>query len=140
MFFSFCFGWMELFYKWTGIEFVVRGAEHLDTDKPLIVVANHQSALDVYTMTKIYPHNCSVILKSSLRFAPVFNWMMYLADSIFIDRFTKEKSKHSLTQALEKIEKFNVCFSFCIYLIIFLAQDLHFSRRNKECEERTSSI
>ncbi|KAE9552692.1 hypothetical protein FO519_004098 [Halicephalobus sp. NKZ332] len=96
---------MDIVYKWTGLEFIVRGSEYLDSDESLIAVANHQSALDIYTMMKVYPRNCSVILKSSLKFFPVFNWMMYLGDSIFIDRFTKEKSKDSLALALEKIKK-----------------------------------
>ncbi|PAV73281.1 hypothetical protein WR25_14339 [Diploscapter pachys] len=80
-------------------------ADILARDEPCIIIANHQSALDVWAMTHVWPENCIVMLKSSLKWLPGFNLCAYVCESIFINRFSKEKSHKTVDQTLEIIVK-----------------------------------
>jgi lysophosphatidate acyltransferase len=89
---------------WTGIKYETRDLKYLDTDEPCIVIANHQSALDVITMGYMWPQNTVVILKKSLKYLPGFNLCGYLCHSIWIDRINKEKAHKSLDDAMDHIK------------------------------------
>jgi lysophosphatidate acyltransferase len=60
-----------------GITIDLLGEEHLlpcqdddfDGRKPCIIVANHQSTLDLLPMGRMFPKYCVVLAKSSLRYA-----------------------------------------------------------------------
>jgi lysophosphatidate acyltransferase len=97
----------EIFKKtlfWTGLKYEQRDLKYLDTDEPCIIIANHQSALDVNTMGYMWAKDCVVILKKSLRFLPGFNICAYLCNSIYIDRINKEKAHRSIASALDHIK------------------------------------
>jgi 1-acyl-sn-glycerol-3-phosphate acyltransferase len=89
---------------WTGIKYETRDLKYLDTDEPCIVIANHQSALDVITMGYMWPQNTVVILKKSLKYLPGFNLCGYLCHSIWIDRINKEKAHKSLDDAMDHVK------------------------------------
>ncbi|KAI6191645.1 1-acyl-sn-glycerol-3-phosphate acyltransferase [Aphelenchoides bicaudatus] len=96
---------------WMGVKVRVENRELLDSEEPYI--ANHQAALDVYTMTHAWPKNCVVILKSSLKFLPGFNLCAYLCCAIFINRFNKTRAHKSIGDAEEAIiEKKRKIFIF----------------------------
>ncbi|CAJ0940048.1 unnamed protein product, partial [Mesorhabditis belari] len=84
---------------WTGIRVEVRDFDkHLEHLKgPAIVVCNHQSAIDVFSMSAVFPPRGTVMMKKSLQWIPFFNITSWLARSIYIDRFNREK-------ALEQVE------------------------------------
>ncbi|KHJ92481.1 Acyltransferase [Oesophagostomum dentatum] len=53
-----------------------------------------------------WPKNCVVMLKSSLKFLPGFNLCGYLCNSIWINRFSKEKAHKAVDMTLEAITKY----------------------------------
>ncbi|CAO4383380.1 unnamed protein product [Caenorhabditis nigoni] len=92
------------FMTWPmGIEFELRNAEILNDEKPYIIIANHQSALDVLGMSYAWPVNCIVMLKSSLKYFPGFNLCAYLCESVYINRFSKEKAHKTVDSTLHEI-------------------------------------
>ncbi|CAJ0924816.1 unnamed protein product, partial [Mesorhabditis belari] len=74
----------------------IRHKERLQSNEPYILIANHQSCIDVLAMSYAWPENCVVILKSSLKWLPGFNLCAWLCHSIYINRFNKEKSKNTV--------------------------------------------
>lgn len=73
-------------------------------------------------MSHVWPQNCVVMLKSSLKFLPGFNLCAYLCHSIYINRFSKDKASRTLDNTFEaikndKVSKFGSIF---VRLILFL--------------------
>lgn len=86
-----------------GVRFELRNSEILHDKKPYIIIANHQSALDVLGMSFAWPVDCVVMLKSSLKYLPGFNLCAYLCDSVYINRFSKEKALKTVDTTLHEI-------------------------------------
>lgn len=86
-----------------GLNFELRNSKILKDPKPYIIIANHQSALDVLGMSYAWPVNCIVMLKASLRYLPGFNLCAYLCESVYINRFSKEKALKTVDSTLHEI-------------------------------------
>ncbi|VDM91963.1 unnamed protein product [Onchocerca ochengi] len=54
-------------------------------------------------LTHVWPENCVVLLKSSLRFVPGFNVCAYLCEAIFINRFNRVDAHKSIEQAINAV-------------------------------------
>nr|CAG8440467.1 11061_t:CDS:2 [Entrophospora candida] len=68
-----------------GITVKVEGEEYLDV-QPAIFICNHQASADLLVLGKVFPKNCTVIGKSSLKYVPFLNLYMKLGQGIFLDR------------------------------------------------------
>ena len=84
-------------FKWSmrvtcGLRFnILAGAEHLE-GRPVVLVGNHQTALDVLMLGTVFPRHCSVTAKTSLRHAPFLGWFMALSGTVFIDRGNRQSA------------------------------------------------
>uniref|UniRef100_A0A1I7YNB0 1-acyl-sn-glycerol-3-phosphate acyltransferase n=1 Tax=Steinernema glaseri TaxID=37863 RepID=A0A1I7YNB0_9BILA len=97
------FHYFQQSVRWLGMEVTLRHAERIESEEPFVMVANHQSAIDVFTMTHIWPKNCVVLLKHSLKYVPGFNLCTYLCHAVYIDRFNKKEAKNSLANVMDAI-------------------------------------
>ncbi|KAA3676790.1 lysophosphatidate acyltransferase, partial [Paragonimus westermani] len=68
-----------------GIRPVVKDA-HFLTDKPCVFVANHQSMIDVASLVDVWPERCTIISKSSMKYAGPIGFITWLSKLIYIDR------------------------------------------------------
>uniref|UniRef100_A0A0R3S2V5 1-acyl-sn-glycerol-3-phosphate acyltransferase n=1 Tax=Elaeophora elaphi TaxID=1147741 RepID=A0A0R3S2V5_9BILA len=93
----------QLLTFWCGISYEIRNRHFIEVDNSFIIIANHQTLLDVLTLTHVWPENCIVLLKSSLKFMPGFNVCAYLCEAIFINRFSKVAAHKSVDQAISAI-------------------------------------
>ncbi|MCP9265281.1 1-acyl-sn-glycerol-3-phosphate acyltransferase [Dirofilaria immitis] len=120
----------QLLTFWCGISYEIRNRNFIEVDNSFIIVANHQTLLDILkhirnvqeillpatflelghvatvrilALTHVWPENCVVMLKSSLRFVPGFNICAYLCEAIFINRFSKVSAHKSIEQAITAI-------------------------------------
>ncbi|RMZ92363.1 hypothetical protein DV736_g399, partial [Chaetothyriales sp. CBS 134916] len=77
-----------------GVKFsIAPGGEALLTAKrPYVIVANHQTELDILFLGWIWPTNCSVTAKRSLAYVPLLGWFMTLSGAIFIDRVDRNQA------------------------------------------------
>ncbi|XP_075156219.1 1-Acylglycerol-3-phosphate O-acyltransferase 1 [Haematobia irritans] len=93
-----------------GLRWELRGKEHLEKDRACIIVANHQSSLDVLGMFNIWHvmNKCTVVAKRELFYAWPFGLAAWLAGLIFIDRVRGEKARDTLNQVNSKIKKQNI--------------------------------
>ncbi|KIH69616.1 Acyltransferase [Ancylostoma duodenale] len=89
--------------------------QYIDSDKPFVIIANHQSALDVLGMSYCWPKNCAVMLKSSLKFLPGFNLCAYMCNSIWINRFSKEKAHKAVDMTLAAIIEHQIPVVCCVF-------------------------
>ena len=87
----------------TGVRFdIVSGKEYLlgmETHPPMVLVGNHQSALDVLLLAAIFPRYCSVTAKAELRNVPVLGWFMRLSGTVFINRGDRESARRAFEGA-----------------------------------------
>jgi 1-acyl-sn-glycerol-3-phosphate acyltransferase len=99
------FGALGLFFL--GIKTNIEGEEILNTNRPAIIVSNHQDNIDVFVIGANYPHKTVTIGKNVLKWIPFFGQFYWLAGNILIDRSNKRKALHSMNKAAKKITKSN---------------------------------
>ncbi|QGR02959.1 1-acyl-sn-glycerol-3-phosphate acyltransferase [Ehrlichia ruminantium] len=88
-----------------GIDYEVRGFEHLPKDCPYIVASEHQSPLETLVLFTIFK-NPVYILKKELMWLPIFGIYFMLLKMIFINRSNKIQAlKHILTSTASHVKK-----------------------------------
>ncbi|KAL8801875.1 MAG: hypothetical protein Q9182_004164 [Xanthomendoza sp. 2 TL-2023] len=78
-------------------------AHHLTASRPCVIIANHQSELDVLLLAHIFPPYCSVTAKKSLARAPFLGWFMSLSGTVFIDRTNTRSARQAFRGAAEEM-------------------------------------
>lgn len=88
-----------------GLRWELRGREHLEKNRACIIVANHQSSLDILGMFDIWPvmDKCTVVAKKEIFYAWPFGLAAWLCGVIFIDRMKSEKARTALNIATKEI-------------------------------------
>lgn len=88
----------------TGVRFViVDGQEHLTSKRPMVIVANHQTELDVLLLGTVFPRYCSVTAKKSLARVPLLGWFMSLSGTVFIDRVDRSQAMRAFEGAAREM-------------------------------------
>ncbi|KAK9763611.1 1-acylglycerol-3-phosphate O-acyltransferase [Basidiobolus ranarum] len=87
-----------------GVTFEIEGDENLKKG-PAIVLCNHQTSLDVLIMGRIFPKDCVVMSKQSLKYVPFLGNFMRLAAAVFIDRKNHESALRTTKNAVEFIKE-----------------------------------
>ncbi|XP_025905996.1 1-acyl-sn-glycerol-3-phosphate acyltransferase alpha-like [Nothoprocta perdicaria] len=90
-----------------GIKIVVKGKENLRTNKPAILVLNHQNSLDITVMMEILPSRCVPIAKKEILYMGTFGLACWLSGIIFINRKKREESINILTEVAHSMNKEN---------------------------------
>lgn len=85
-----------------GWTFEIRGAEARKVSKPTIVVANHQSFLDI-PLPYLLPWQMKWVAKKDLFTIPIFGWMIYMTGHLSIDR-KKMRSFKKLDKLVQPIK------------------------------------
>ncbi len=77
----------------------------LDSSRPCIYVANHQSLLDIPAIILAMPCGFRFVAKRTLFHIPIFGWAIRLAGFIPIDRSDREGAIRSLASAAERVRR-----------------------------------
>lgn len=88
-----------------GIEIEVIGEEHLRHPGSRIVVANHQSALDMPIFAAICPQAPLVLAKAELRWLFPFNLMWVALGQRFVDRGDAGAARRSVAQLVTELRR-----------------------------------
>lgn len=88
-----------------GLRWELRGREHLEKEQACIIVANHQSSIDVLGMFDIWPvmDKCTVVAKKEIFYVWPFGLAAWLSGLIFIDRMNSEKARTVINTATNHI-------------------------------------
>lgn len=77
-------------------------------DKPYIVIANHESTVDVFYLLGRFPINMRMVAKEELRKSPFIGAAMSRSGFIFVDNKIRGKSIDHLNEQFEKLKKENL--------------------------------
>ncbi|KAF8076792.1 hypothetical protein FPV67DRAFT_1665040 [Lyophyllum atratum] len=76
------------------VEIQVEGQEYLDT-RPSVLMANHQTMLDILVVGRLMPKQTSIMAKKSLQYTPLGPFMT-MSGAIFIDRGNSSRANLAL--------------------------------------------
>src|SRR5260370_7672648 len=95
-----------------GWSIEVENRERLEAFRPCVIVANHQSFLDVVTFGAIFPRRTVSAGKREIGRIPIFGWFYRLSGNLIIDRAYARSALESLEQAAQTMaeEKIAVWF------------------------------
>lgn len=85
-----------------GIRLVVQGRENLE-HRPAVIVANHQSNVDVLLLGAVYPRDTVVIGKRELLKIPLFGILFAASRNILIDRRDRTRAVAGLDKAVQAL-------------------------------------
>ncbi|KAJ1557179.1 1-acylglycerol-3-phosphate O-acyltransferase [Nowakowskiella sp. JEL0078] len=88
-----------------GITYNFEGLEHLDSRRPCVFVANHQSSLDVASIGGVFPKNTVIMAKNSLFWIPFLGQYTYLSRNIFINRSNRTSAMETMNTVAKLLEQ-----------------------------------
>jgi 1-acyl-sn-glycerol-3-phosphate acyltransferase len=97
--------WGKIQLRTTGSRVTMKGLEHLDSRKSYIVVSNHQSFFDIFSLLGHLPLQFRWIAKAELFRIPLLGWAMTRTGYIPIERDSPKKAYRSMLQAAEKVRE-----------------------------------
>jgi 1-acyl-sn-glycerol-3-phosphate acyltransferase len=95
--------WGTRLCRTCGVEVAMRGGERVAWHEPLIVMANHQSYLDIPVLYAALPEPFGMLAKHELFRLPIFSAAMRGMRCVPIDRENVRQSLASLRRAAEQI-------------------------------------
>ncbi len=95
----------ELGTALAGVRLDVRGAEHLESDRPAVFLFNHQSQLDVLILARLLRGGVTAVAKKEAASTPVFGPMFRWADFAFVDRGNTKQAKEALAPAVQRLRE-----------------------------------
>lgn len=86
----FCIFWVRILLwgaRWIcGVTHRFEGAERLQTGRPVVLLAKHQSSLETLALCALMPQPLAFVFKRELLWIPFFGWALGRLDMIHIDR------------------------------------------------------
>lgn len=86
-----------------GWRIAVEGSEGLEAARPAVIVANHQSNLDLVTYGRLYHLGSVAIGKKEIAKIPGFGWLFAGTGQILLDRGNPQSARKSLAEAAGRI-------------------------------------
>jgi 1-acyl-sn-glycerol-3-phosphate acyltransferase len=84
-------------------ELDVDGLEHVSADRSVLLMSNHQSAYDIFSLFVAFPHSMRMIAKKEMFRLPIMGGGMRAAEFIELDRSDRAKAFAALERAKDKI-------------------------------------
>ena len=89
----------------TGAEIIVEGKENIPQDRNFVLIANHQSMLDVLAIYCTLGRPIGFVAKIELRKVPFLrNWMDY-AGCLFMDRDDMRQSMKTILEGIKMVKE-----------------------------------
>jgi 1-acyl-sn-glycerol-3-phosphate acyltransferase len=95
--------WGQEMVSRLGIDLRVRGGEDVDWTRPLVVMANHNSHLDIPILYASLPRSFGMLAKSGLFRFPIFGRAMTGVGCVAIDRDNKSSAHASIQRAAAQV-------------------------------------
>src|SRR5512144_3076646 len=88
--------WGRIQVRTTGTRVTMHGLEHLDPRRSYILVSNHQSFFDIFSLLGYLPLQVRWIAKAELFRIPLLGWSMSRTGYIAIERDSPKKAYRSM--------------------------------------------
>jgi len=96
--------WSQGIVLTSGLRLKCSYSAALDTTRPVIYMANHQSLFDIPLLFVTLPGQARMLAKHSLFRIPIFGWSIRLGGFISIDRADKSQAKRSFDAAVSRLQ------------------------------------
>ena len=97
--------WARGLFAGAGARLVVEGADAIDWSRPLVLVANHQSMIDICALFRAVPVPLRFMLKQELSKVPFVGWYARAMGMVFIDRGNPRDARRSLRAAVDTLHR-----------------------------------
>ena len=91
--------WARIILGGVGIRVRTEMRAPLPTDRPVVLIANHQNALDILTTSAGIPHPFGFTAKAGLRRMPLIGTVLAHTACVFVDRSSPRRAAQSLVEA-----------------------------------------
>ncbi|WP_088292704.1 lysophospholipid acyltransferase family protein [Bacillus mycoides] len=88
----------------TGSTVEVKGLENVPKDKPVLVVSNHQSNMDIPVLLGYLNKPIGFVSKAEIKKFPVVPTWMELMNCVFMDRSNRRQSLKAIKDGIELLE------------------------------------
>ena len=95
--------WAEGLSERAGIEVRGYGLENIDWSRPCVLMANHQSYLDVHALYRVLPRIVGFVAKKSLFKVPFFGGVMQGVGCVPIDRQKRMEAFEAVREAASQV-------------------------------------
>jgi len=95
-------------FSWLFSKVVIHGKENLPDRKPFLVVANHQSLMDIPLILG-FIETGAFIAKKELSKVPGINWYVRYLGGLFVDRGNPRQTATVLKEAIRRLKN-GICF------------------------------
>ena len=95
--------WAQVLVRGWKVDLRTEGMERIPTDRVCVVVANHQSYLDVIALIATMPVTPVFLAKRELERLPLFGRAMKLGGHVFVDRGKHDRAMESLDRAAREL-------------------------------------
>ncbi|XP_065094698.1 1-acyl-sn-glycerol-3-phosphate acyltransferase alpha-like [Ochlerotatus camptorhynchus] len=98
------------FIRWIGVEYEIRGSEHINVKNGGVALLNHQSAIDIVLLSRLLREfrNIVPVVKKELFYALPFGIASYLVGVVFIDRKNISSAKDVMAREAVAIQQDNL--------------------------------
>lgn len=104
--------WCRMIAVTGGARIRVRGLENLPRDQACVVIANHQSYLDIPAIWGYIPLQFRILAKRILFYIPFMGWFLWRAGHIPVDR---ENARAALANVKRAVDKLKEGFSIVVF-------------------------
>ena len=95
--------WAPGLLRGAGVRLDVHGLEQVDWSRPHVVVANHQSMIDICALFRALPVPVRFVLKQELAKVPFVGWYARAMGMVFIERGRARSSARRLHAAVQAV-------------------------------------
>jgi 1-acyl-sn-glycerol-3-phosphate acyltransferase len=95
--------WARVVLRLAGVKVRLLGVENVDWERPLVVVANHQSWFDVFALAAYLPAKARFVAKEELGRIPIFGRAWKACGHISVDRSDRKQAVESLRHAGRRV-------------------------------------
>ncbi|GAA5959171.1 hypothetical protein JCM3765_005094 [Sporobolomyces pararoseus] len=88
-----------------GVTFKVEGQEHLEANRPAVLVGNHQTMLDILYLGAVFPKGASIMAKKELQWMPLLGQFMTLSNAVFVNRSKRSDAVAVFAKVAQTMKK-----------------------------------
>ena len=99
--------WGRMCLRIAGVRVTVEGLGHIEDARPYVIMANHESSLDIVVLLTALPSSVELrfLAKKSLFGIPFLGWAMKAAGFIPVDREDRSTAAATLNQTLDEVAR-----------------------------------
>lgn len=98
--------WAWCILKASGVKLEVNGEEHLSPDQCQVVVANHSSNFDIYSILWVLRASYfRFVAKKELKYVPVLGWALWISGTPLLDRGSTPKAQSTMRKLMARMRR-----------------------------------